>query len=91
MRSLTNMTHNGPHFNFLRSIKPQGRVFDDIFLQVRVTFVEVDFITILTETNECQSNPCQNGGTCVDDVYKFTCLCPNAYAGTFCQGKTKYN
>ena len=61
------------------------------FLQVRVTFVEVDFITILTETNECQSNPCQNGGTCVDDVYKFTCLCPNAYAGTFCQGKAKYN
>ena len=61
------------------------------FLQVRMTFVEVDFITILTETNECQSNPCQNGGTCVDDVDKFTCLCPNAYAGTFCQGKTKYN
>ena len=58
---------------------------------MRVTFVEVDFITILTETNECQSNPCQNGGTCVDDVYKFTCLCPNAYAGTFCQGKTKCN
>ena len=61
------------------------------FLQVRVTFVEVDFITILTETNECQSNPCQNGGTCVDGVYKFTCLCTNSYAETFCQGKAKYN
>jgi len=41
---------------------------------------------LLTDTNECQSNPCQNGGICVDGVNSFTCLCPSSKAGAMCQG-----
>ena len=42
------------------------------------------------ETDECQSNPCQNGGTCVDGVYSFTCSCPSSFAGPRCEG-VKYD
>lgn len=28
------------------------------------------------EINECVSDPCENGGTCVDEVNGYTCLCP---------------
>ena len=42
---------------------------------------------MFTETDECHSNPCQNGGTCVDGVYSFTCKCQSPYGGEFCHGK----
>ena len=28
-----------------------------------------------TGLNECEPNPCQNGGTCVDGVQNYTCNC----------------
>ncbi|XP_067419564.1 fibulin-7-like [Emydura macquarii macquarii] len=35
--------------------------------------------------NDCVSNPCANGGTCVDAVQSYTCLCPSGWAGYNCQ------
>jgi collagen type VI alpha len=35
--------------------------------------------------NECQSNPCQNGGTCVDGLNAYTCKCPAGYTGQHCE------
>jgi hypothetical protein len=32
----------------------------------------------------CQSSPCQNGATCIDVHYSFSCLCPSGYAGLLC-------
>lgn len=34
--------------------------------------------------NFCNSNPCENGGTCSSDDTGFTCTCPNSYAGPTC-------
>ena len=34
--------------------------------------------------NECSSNPCQNSGTCNDEVNGYTCVCVPGYAGTEC-------
>ena len=33
-------------------------------------------------TNECSSNPCQNGATCKDEINKYTCECKPGYTGT---------
>ncbi|XP_069744223.1 fibulin-7 [Narcine bancroftii] len=38
-----------------------------------------------TEINECVSNPCQNGGSCVDAVNHYTCSCPNNWTGSLCE------
>ncbi|XP_078657439.1 uncharacterized protein LOC144903312 [Branchiostoma floridae x Branchiostoma belcheri] len=38
-----------------------------------------------TSNNECQSNPCQNGGQCVDGSNRYDCNCPAGFVGTNCQ------
>ena len=37
------------------------------------------------DINECQSNPCQNGGTCIDAANKYTCNCVLGYSGANCE------
>ena len=37
------------------------------------------------EINECSSSPCQNGGSCIDQVNSHTCICPAGYNGTNCE------
>lgn len=34
--------------------------------------------------DECNSNPCQNGGTCRDGLARFDCDCLNGYIGRLC-------
>ncbi|VDL80711.1 unnamed protein product, partial [Nippostrongylus brasiliensis] len=35
--------------------------------------------------DDCASQPCQNGGTCTDEVAGFSCACPAGYRGVHCQ------
>uniref|UniRef100_A0A8B9SND0 Fibulin-7 n=1 Tax=Anas platyrhynchos TaxID=8839 RepID=A0A8B9SND0_ANAPL len=35
--------------------------------------------------DDCSSNPCANGGTCVDGNQSYMCLCPRGWSGTSCQ------
>ncbi|XP_066493893.1 fibulin-7-like [Tiliqua scincoides] len=35
--------------------------------------------------NDCASNPCANGGTCVDGILRYSCLCPSGWSGSTCQ------
>ena len=37
------------------------------------------------DIDECASDPCQNGGTCVDEINKFLCRCGSYYRGTTCE------
>ena len=37
------------------------------------------------DINECASNPCQNGGACVDGVASYTCNCLTGFSGAECQ------
>ena len=42
-------------------------------------------ISYILDVNECQSAPCQNGGTCKDLVNQFECTCTQRYNGTLCE------
>jgi collagen type VI alpha len=33
----------------------------------------------------CSSNPCQNGGTCHEDIGRYVCTCPSGVSGTNCE------
>ena len=41
---------------------------------------------LISDIDECASSPCQNGGTCIDDVNSYTCLCAPGYSGVNCDG-----
>ena len=38
-----------------------------------------------TDINECLSSPCENNGTCYDEVNGFICSCSAGFNGTFCE------
>ena len=40
---------------------------------------------LFTDTDECSSAPCMNGGTCSDALNKYICICKSGYADTNCQ------
>ena len=42
------------------------------------------------DINECLSDPCQNGGECIDTTYDFMCLCEHDFTGHICQSGMYY-
>ena len=42
-------------------------------------------MVFLVDINECESNPCQNGGICTDVVNGYTCKCSPGYTDAICQ------
>ncbi|MCB4762255.1 MAG: calcium-binding EGF-like domain-containing protein [Sulfurovum sp.] len=42
-------------------------------------------IPLFTDIDECVSAPCQNGGTCTDQVNGYLCQCAPGYSGLHCQ------
>lgn len=53
-------------------------------------------VTVLfrsSEEDECQPNPCQNGGRCMAHYFGggFDCECPMGFRGTTCQGQLNFS
>ena len=40
---------------------------------------------IISDIDECASDPCQNGGTCTDGINGYLCTCPAGFEGVICQ------
>ena len=38
-----------------------------------------------TAADDCDPNPCLNGGICIDGVNSFTCECEDGYSGETCE------
>jgi len=38
-----------------------------------------------TEVDECSSEPCLNGGTCIDQINAYACQCEAGFSGAQCQ------
>ena len=41
------------------------------------------------EINECDPDPCKNGGQCEDGIAKYTCHCTKDFVGTNCEKRLK--
>lgn len=37
-----------------------------------------------SDINDCESGPCQNGGTCIDKVSLYQCICAEGWEGPNC-------
>ena len=47
-------------------------------------------ILFLADIDDCASQPCQNGATCIDAVNDYTCNCVDGYTGKNCSiGKNR--
>ena len=42
------------------------------------------FSLFLADVDDCVEQPCLNGGTCIDSVNDYTCLCADGYTGKNC-------
>ncbi|TMS09640.1 Neurocan core protein [Larimichthys crocea] len=48
--------------------------------------VNISTITLSpTDVDDCHSEPCENGGTCIDKIDSFLCLCLPSYGGDMCE------
>ena len=40
---------------------------------------------VVSDIDDCASNPCQNGGACTDGVASYSCSCADGYGGADCE------
>ena len=49
-------------------------------------------VGFFTDIDECMSEPCQNGASCVDDINSYNCTCAAGFEGSNCEnGETMSN
>ena len=61
-------------------------LFSEEILQ-NTCWVQVESLLYFSEINECASDPCQNGGHCIDHINKYECDCEatKLWKGTHCE------
>lgn len=54
-------------------------------LLLTVIFPLFGFSAPTSRARPCGSNPCQNGGQCLDEDNAYQCLCKEGFSGTNCE------
>lgn len=67
-----------PFDMFSRSIMKMAKI------KIHIDFVST-LIIFFSDVDECLSNPCYNGGSCVNGVMKYSCNCKPGFTGSRCQ------
>ena len=49
----------------------------------------MNLLWFLANIDECESYPCQNDGTCNDEIDMYTCTCAPGYTDTHCESIRK--
>ncbi|XP_038055355.1 sushi, von Willebrand factor type A, EGF and pentraxin domain-containing protein 1-like [Patiria miniata] len=47
--------------------------------------IQIQTPSLCDMVDECASNPCAAGSTCIDDVHRYICRCPPGFTGQHCQ------
>ncbi|KAH3812265.1 hypothetical protein DPMN_140691 [Dreissena polymorpha] len=45
----------------------------------------IQYFSCVSDINECDPNPCQNGGECTDGINDYVCACVAGFNGKSCQ------
>uniref|UniRef100_A0A8C5MI53 Slit homolog 1 protein n=1 Tax=Leptobrachium leishanense TaxID=445787 RepID=A0A8C5MI53_9ANUR len=57
-----------------------------VFSPCRCTCVEgFEGPTCAVNKDDCKYSDCENGGTCIDGINMYTCLCTTQYTGEYCE------
>ena len=51
----------------------------------RITYWIALSLTHFVDIDECATTPCQNGGSCTDEINDYTCNCVEGYDGANCE------
>lgn len=77
--------------SFPRRFESRGKLYFSSFVVFLVPIIKpFDIFSIYPDIDECTSNPCLHGGTCIDQVNKYVCNCPAGTEGDRCD-TSKYS
>ena len=55
-----------------------------IYIYVYI-YIYIYNIIFILDIDNCSPNPCENGGSCTDEVAGYSCSCAAGYTGTNCE------
>lgn len=56
----------------------------NFFSRYWLDFHKSRYSLILIDVNDCKENPCLNGGTCIDGINNYQCICKEGWEGVHC-------
>ena len=54
-------------------------------ITILIKYTEITYRSFLVDTDECVSEPCQNNGTCTEQINGYECQCVAGFNGTNCE------
>ena len=69
----------------VRHIQFMWLISHNMAFRCRCLFLLMKMFFFIVDINECESNPCENGGTCTDMEDGYGCECKSGFTGLQCE------